>query len=473
MTALEWLANLGPKLISRRDKIARWTRYFDGNQDMPVGPQQHRDAYRAFQKKARTNLCKLAVESVVHRTQVIGYSSGEAEDRTNNDVWQLWQNARLDSRQSELYRKALVSGAAYLSISVDPNRDGRPLATIESAHNMIIAYDPGDPTLRLAALRLWHDEYENRWKATVYLPGERYAYQTKNRHSVDDPLSMLKWDSDAWVQRLEPAVSFDEVPVVEFRNGEQGQAEFDVAIDIQDRVNLTLLNRMTAERYAAFRKQYLLNYEADYDEITGLPINPFKSAADSLFIVPPAGPGMPEPKFGDLQQTDTANMLRAVEADMSAFAAVSITPIYYLPGDLINISAEGIAALDAGHTAKIREKQGSWSESHEEALSMMAKTAGINRDLNAAEIVWARPENFDLSSQGDYVSKYAGAGYPLPVIEERLGSSPQQINKLRAELAAQAAREALLRSAEGDDTGGGSRGRQRGSQGQEGASERP
>lgn len=461
MGAFDWLASLGPELMDRRSRIERWQRYYDGNQDLAAGPSQHRRAYREFQKKARTNLCKLAVDSMVHRMQVIGYNTGnENESRVSNQIWNLWQQARLDSRQFDTYRRALVCGSAFEVVGRDKKKADKPLVSIESANNIIIGYDPADPTVRLAALRLWHDKYENKWMATLFLPGERHAFRTKKEHDANSA-GMLRWDERSWERRLEVARSFQDIPVVEFRNGaegEDGRAEFDVAMDIQDRVNLTLLNRMTAERYAAFRQKYLLNFQVDYDEETGLPINPFNSAADSMFTVPPPKPGEPEPRFGDLPQTDTANMLRAVEADMSAFAAISITPIYYLPGDLINISAEGIAALDAGHTAKIREKTAAWSESHEEKLSLMAQVAGVKTDLTSAEIIWTRPENFDLSSMADYAVKLSQAGYPLSIIAAKLGDSPQQIEELRAEMASQVAREALRGGADNNTTGSTERG---------------
>src|SRR5688500_4943605 len=108
-----WLPRLGERLVERRPLVHKWQRYFDGDQDLPSGPSQHSEAYRNFQKKSRTNLCRLAVDSMVHRMQVIGYETGDGKDRSNNEVWKLWQDAKLDSRQFTLYRRALTAGASY------------------------------------------------------------------------------------------------------------------------------------------------------------------------------------------------------------------------------------------------------------------------------------------------------------------------------------------------------------------------
>lgn len=444
MSPRDWLTLLGQRLLDRRYTIDRWQHYYDGRQDLPAGPQQHKDAYMRFQKLARTNLCKLSVDSMIHRMQVIGYRAGDDRDQVDNDIWRIWQLARLDSRQFGLYRRALIGGSGYAIVGVNPRRESEPLVTVESARNVIVAVDPADPTQRLAALRMWHDEYRGKWFATLYLPGARHGFMTagEKRVEADDP----GWAPTSWESRFESVPSFDRVPVIEFSNSDEGtepKAEFAPAMDVQNRLNLTLINRLTAERYAAFRQRYLLNYEVDYDEVTGLPIPPFNPGADQTFVIPPPAPGQPEPRFGDLVQTDTSQMLRAVEADMRAFAAITITPVYYLPGDLINISAEGIAALDAGHIAKIRERALSWSEAWEEVLQLAAEIVGIDRDLSAAEVVWRRPENFDIASMADYAVKSRQAEFPVTWIAEKLGESPQEVERLRTELAADAFRTAM------------------------------
>jgi hypothetical protein len=130
-------------------------------------------------------------------------------------------------------------------------------------------------------------------------------------------------------------------------------------------------------------------------------------------------------------------MLRGVEADMRAFAAVTLTPVYYLPGDLVNIGADSIIALHAGHAAKIRQHHVTSGEGVEEVLQLMADVAELDRDLTSSETVWERPENFNPAAGADYMSKLVAAQIPLPMVAEEVGWSPQRVSALRAELAAQ------------------------------------
>lgn len=449
LTVWDWLARLGPKLVDRQDDVQRWEDYYRGDQDLPSGPQQNRDTFIRFQRLARTNLCKLAVDSMVDRMSVIGYRDGTDEGGNDTEVWKLWQRARLDSRQYGLWRRALRASRAYAIIGRNPRSRTDPRVTIEDARTVIVETDPADTSVTLAALRLWYDSIERRWMATVYVPGTRYALRTKAVYPISGTapnLDALNWNAEAWEQREEPQASPDDPPVIEFVNADEGdppRAEFDVGMDVQNRLNLTIMNRLTAERYSAFRQRYLTNYEPEEDPATGLPIPPFNPGADQTLTVPPPEPGNPEPRLGDLAQTDTSGMLRGTEADMRAFAAVTVTPVYYLPGDLTNIGADTVAALDAGHNAKIRQRMTQWGEQLERVLQHMADIAGVDRDLSSSELVWQRPENLNLAQVAAYAQTLRNAGYPLPVVAERIGETPQQIERLRAEMAADSLRGAL------------------------------
>ncbi len=441
LTPMEWLAWLGAKLVARQPKIDLWRRYYDGDQDLPQGPSQHRDAFQEFQKYARTNLCLLCAESMVHRTQVTGFRDAVNHNGAGDDVWRLWQGAKLDARQFKIWRTAYSRSAAYVTVGVDPHKPRRPRVTIEGPENVIVETDPADPSRRLAALRMWYDGIAKRWFATVYLPGWRYRYQTR-RVGVTEVVQYagLTFTDTRWELREDPSRSTAEVPVVPFLAGDEGdepRAVFAPGIDVQNRLNLTVLNRLTAERYAAFRQRGILNFEPEEDPVTGVKIVPFKPGVDQLWTLSPPEPGEAEPKMFDFQQTDTSGILRGVEADMRAFAAVTLTPVYYLPGDMINIGADAIAALDAGHIAKVKQNHVGFSEGVEEVLQLMADVAELGRDLTESETVWMRPENFAPAMVADFLVKLVGAKVPLPMAVEEVGWSPQRVAQLRAEMASE------------------------------------
>jgi hypothetical protein len=459
LSPLEWLERLAPRVLDpvHQDTIAKWRRYYDGDHDLPAGPSQLSDAFRAFQRKARTNLCGICVRSMADRMEVLGYRE---KDRTANEqVWQLWTKTRLTARQTSIWRKAIALGSAFVVVGPDPNKPGMPRFTIEGPDRIAVETDPGDPLRRLAAVRIWHDPIVKRWLATVYLPRNRYHYQTKDEHTSAwmigderESRSSLRLKEDRWIPRDGtdgPMRSTDVVPVIPFYNCDEGDeplAEFaGEGVDIQDRLNLSILNRLTTERYQAYRQRGLLNFEPDEDPITGKPIPPFRPGSDTIWTIPPANPGEPEPKFVDLPPSDTRNILDAIQADMRAFAASTVTPVYYLPGgDMINLAADAILALDSGHTAKIRQRAGLWTGPVAELTQLAADVAGLSVEVVPEAIAWARPESFHPAAVADYVSKMTAAGVPLPIVAEEIGWSPEQVERLRAEQAAEQMRQATL-----------------------------
>jgi hypothetical protein len=445
LTPEQWLTRLGGKLRDRWPQLERWERYYRGDQDLPSGPSQHAEAFMRFQRFARTNLCGVAVDSMVDRLHAEGIRT--ASKQLDSRVQEWWQGAKLDARQAAVYRTALSQSAAYV-IWGPGVRPGSPRVTIESPTNVITETDPADRSLTLAALRCWHDPFEKRWLATVYVPGGRFYFQA--RATSSDPNlqpGVDMFDAKKWEPRRQPDKAPEVVPVRAFLNADElraPMAEFQVGMDIQDRLNLTVLNRLTAERYGAFRQRWASNLTLEDDPITGLPISPFKPGITQTWVAEPPEPGEPETRFGDFQQTTTTDMLRGAEADMRAFAALTRTPLYYMPGDMINIGADAIAALDAGHNAKCRQRQANWGEDWEAVIAGLGELSGVTEGLEDAEVMWRRPENFSPSQIADYGAKLRGMGYPLEVVAERIGESPAQIERLLAAQATEAAQQAFL-----------------------------
>lgn len=437
MTPHEWLQRLARKIEDRSPLLDLWDRYYDGDHDLPVGPAQHSEAFRRFQAKARMNLCAMPVDSVVDRMRVNGVTDGSESAALDATLYSWWQANRMDARQSALYRYALKHGVAFLVAGSSPSNPKVPRWTIESARSVTVETDPADPMVRRAAVRLWSDDIEKTWNATLWLPGVRHTFVSKMGQAGEpSPPSGASWELVA------SAKSTRSVPVIPFSNGDdltEGVAEFAKGIDIQDRLNLSILNRLSAERYAAYRQRWVSNLDLEEDE-DGNAIQPFIPGVTELWVAGSPDIGSSEVKFGDFAQTDTTQMLLGVSADIKAFMAVTGTPVYYMPGDLTNIGADTIAALEAGHISKCRQRQATWGEAYEEAMDVSAEIAGLDADLSQSEIQWERPENWHPSQVADLVSKQVGAGVPLTVVMEDIGKSPQYVARLRQEMTADQAR---------------------------------
>lgn len=437
-----WLLRLGRRLRERNKRLQVWRDYYRGNPPLPQGPARAARAYLDFQRMSRTNFLALVVDASVHRLQVIGFT--DEQGQPDDPAWRWWKQNRLDALQKPLYRSALSQSVAYVIVGRHPQDPGRPLATPEHAREVITEDDPATG-MPLVALKARYDDVAKVGRATLADSERLYHYVTEERVGGGLPWSEMAWT----LERVEPH-EFGRPPVVAFECrpelGEEPVAEFDAGMPIQRRINLGVLNRMTAERYSAFRQRWVTGHKFDrqrgadgkalQDPDTGLPliVNPFIPDPASVWASEREGA-----RFGEFSQTDLMGYLKAHEADILDLLITTHTPAYYYISQLVNISADTVTALDAQHIAKVLEHQAGFGESWEQVVQLMAVVAGeTGRDFTAEEVRWRDPRQLNPAVVADRATKLAAIGYPLSVIAEDMGESPQRIRQITSASATQA-----------------------------------
>ncbi len=441
-----WLLRLGRRLTARQGQLEVWRRYYDGDHPLPELPKRASEAFAAFQRKARTNFCAPVADAVVHRLLVLGVQ--DAQGRPDDDAQRWWQANRLDSRQKLLYRTVATQATGYAIVGPHPTRtesNGRrsPLISIEHPRQVVVERDAATGEV-LAALKAWWDDVDRVGRATLYLGSARLVrYTTARRGPGRLPWGPESWSLDGDVQGHDLGLN----PVVEFTARtellEEPEAEFARVTDIQDRINLGVLNRMTAARYSAFRQGYVTGHKfAKRPD----PARPGQFIVDQPFVPSPASLWASEGenvKFGQLDATDLSGFLKEHESDVRDMLVLSHTPAYYFASDLVNISADTVNALDINHLAKISEYTASLGESWEDVMALCARQAGVERDYTQAEVRWQDPRQLNPSVLADAATKKSSIGYPLAVLAEDLGESPQRVRRITAA----AAGAALLQAA--------------------------
>lgn len=428
-----WLLKLGKDLRARRPQLDLWWKYYTGEHPLPEGPKRQTLAYRDFLKKTRTNFMKVVVNSSVHRLQAIGIADEKGNPDQDANRW--WQLNKLDARQKQLYRAVLSQSVAYTMVGPHPSDPKRPLITIEHPREVIVETDPATGE-RLAALKAWWDPIQRIGRANVLLPDRIVKYQTDRRGP-----GPLPWGKTTWTHVGDVPHTMKAVPVVPFRCrpelDEDPLPEFGAVIEIQDRINFGILNRMSSERMQAFRQRFVTGhkFKTTIDPMTGIEVveNPFVADPGSLWSS--SGENV---RFGEFAQADVTGYLKSNQADIMALLVVSETPSYVYAGDLVNVATDTITALDVNHVAKIFEHQGDFGEGIEETMSLAARQAEVEKDYTAAEVRWRDPRQINPAVAADAAVKKKTIGYPLAVLAEDLGESPQRIQRILSEAAADA-----------------------------------
>ncbi|MEU3289904.1 phage portal protein [Streptomyces longwoodensis] len=452
------LLRLGRRLRRRQGQLDEWWQYYRGRPPLPELPKNAEAAFIEFQRKARTNFCGVIANSTVHRLSALGVTGpdGAPDDRVSR--W--WQLNRLDSRQKQVWRCSMAQSTGYMLVGPHPTRvedNGRPspLITPEHPSECIVEYDPetGEPVVGLKA---WHSDLDGYGYARVYYDDRSFPYRTAERTG-----RRLPWGPDSWEylgdrEDGEPH-DLDRLPLVEFARmpdlGEAPEPEFACVMDGQDRVNMGVLNRMAASRYSGFRQKWVKGHKfaKRRDPETGLVTveQPFVPGPNTVWVSEGENA-----QFGQLDATDLRPFLDEHASDVRDMLIISQTPAYYYAGDLINISADTIAALDLLHVAKCREHIASFGEGLEDVMALAAAQAGVPEDYTEATVRWADPQYLSPAVMADAATKLKAVGYPLDVLAEKLGETPLQVRRITAGAASQALLAASLLPANPAPTAG-------------------
>ncbi|MFI9600335.1 phage portal protein [Streptomyces sp. NPDC052043] len=452
------LLRLGRRMRKRAGVLDEWWRYYRGRPPLPMLPKNAQEAFVEFQKKARTNLCVVIANATVHRLFALGVIGPDGEPDEQASRW--WQMNRIDSRQKLVWRLAMAQSTGYMLVGPHPTRtedNGRPspLITPEHPSECVVEYDPetGEPVVGLKA---WHNDLDGYGYARVFYDDRSFPYRTKERSG-----GRLPWGPDSWVYlgRSDDGEPHDlgRMPLVEFARmpdlGEDPEPEFACVMDGQDRVNLGVLNRMGASRYTGFRQKWIKGHKfaKKRDPETGLITveQPFVPGPDNIWVSEGE-----QAQFGQFEATDLRPFLEEHASDVRDMLIISQTPAYYYAGDLVNISADTVAGLDIMHVAKCREHIASFGEGLEDVMSLAAAQAGVPEDYTEATVRWADPQYLSPAVQADAATKLKAVGYPLDVLAERLGETPQQVRRITAGAASQALLAASLLPANPAPTAG-------------------
>ncbi|WP_141719355.1 MULTISPECIES: phage portal protein [unclassified Streptomyces] len=418
-----WLDRLYGELTKRIEYVTRMRTYCSGDHPLPMLPDKARDAFRKLLRHARSNYVGLVADATSERLQVDGFRLGDGEVG-DTEVWRIWQANSMDADSDLLISESVRVGRSFALVAPNPADPSTPLITGEDATQAIVAYRPGSRRERAAGLKCWLDDWGGLLMATLFLPGAVYKYEAPapRTGSVGSP----KWTARAVEGEPWPAPNpLESVPLIELPNRPDllggAHSEVEDVLDIQDRINKTLIDRLMAQEFSAFRQRWATGYELPEDE-NGQPVEPFRAAVDRLWVAEDSGV-----EFGEFSATDLTPYLRAVEADVQHMAARTRTPAQYLLGQLSNVNGETLKATESGLVSKVRQRQRPLGEGMEEIARLALRAAGDTRDLSRIETVWHNPEFRTEGELVDALLKMSTLGVPHEALWERWGASQTEI----------------------------------------------
>jgi hypothetical protein len=257
------------QIAKRCELIEMYDAYYRGEHPLPWLAPQAATEFRRILRMTRSNYMGLVIDAQVERLALEGFRM-PGEDNADADTWRIWQANNLDDDFDQGLLEASIGGTAYTL--VQPNGTDTPDVFIEHASQAIIGYAPGSNRRKKAAgLKLWKDDWTGRLCATLDLRDWLYKFEAdlpKGREDQDP--DKLQWRRREVAGESWPARNpLGDVALTELPNNPRlltgGVSEIADVIDVQDRSNKTVADRLITQDFGAFPQKWAVAYPDDGD----------------------------------------------------------------------------------------------------------------------------------------------------------------------------------------------------------------
>lgn len=433
-----WFRQLATEQRNRRKRLDDLWKRYTGDPPMPESAKAAKAVFQQFLKKSRTNYAELIPSAVMERMTAVGFRTGAEGDENGDKVArQIWAANEMDVEAADIHEYMCVLGDGYAIVG-PPERDGElPVITAEDPREVITAHDPVRQSRVLAGLKTYWDAEAGEDLAYVYLPGEERASvrvaRRPAKRSTLGPLFRFSPASWTWDDEMSFELPIPDVPVVRYRN-RRGVGEFEPHVDLMDRINHMILQRMVIATLQAFRQRAVKGVptkdpktgeKIDYEQI-------FSADPGALWLLPATA------EMWESGQVDLTPILSSVRDDAKDLATVTRTPFSYFNPDAANGSAEGASLQREGLVYKTEDRLVRAGAGHRRTMSLAFQYLGdeIRSDPLSIETLWRPVERFSLAERYDAAVKAKQAGVPWrSIMTDILQFTPDQVARMENERA--------------------------------------
>lgn len=383
-----------PALTQQRRQVEAldgWYRY--DPEAFPLSQKATKE-HRDLAELAKTPWLGLVVTNVSQSMYVDGYRSPVDESDTEASPWAIWHANDLDGRQVAIHRAMLAYGSAYgLALPGVDQMTGEPMPRLRgvSPRRMLAFYnDPAEDDYPHVAIRAEVSRGSNVYR----------IYDEDAVHYLGEEVDGLRYiDYRTHDIGVCPVVRFCNQLDLDGRT----PGEVEPFIPVAKRVNKTTYDRLLTQHFNSWKVRTVTGMEEIEDE----------DAEAARMLVLRQGDLLmsdnPDTKFGTLPESPLDGLIKSEEQAIKTLAAVSQTPVHAMVGDLINLSAEALAAARSTLDAKVSERQKPTGKTWDRFLRLGAHIAGDEAaaiDVSA-HVTWADTSIRSLAEAADALGKMA------------------------------------------------------------------
>lgn len=394
--------------------------YFEGNPPLPAMDRARAEDLREFIRMGRANYAALTVSAMLDRITLLGVRTESDGDANGDDEFR-----RILSMSGPWLHDALtytfVLGDGLVMVG---EGDDMPVVTAEDPRLCSYVTDPLDPTKVTTALKTYVDD-EDVKHAHLFTGG---VGQERVRVATQASGGPWVWDEERSGDLKVRGIG---LPLVPLTNA-FGRGEFEPHLDVLDRINDGLSNRLWTAKIQAFRQRALKATDIgaepipDVDPETGLSIDKndlFRSAPDAMWELPPGF------EIWESTPVDMGSTLLANRDDVKEYAAVSQTPLFMFTPDAASGSAEGASTMKENLELKCRDRIERFTP-NVRRISRLILAYAKQPVPKQVEVQWASVERYSLAQRTQAASQAKATGIPLEVIlTEIMQWSPETVKR--------------------------------------------
>lgn len=392
--------------LHERDRLELIDQWYRWKHPRPTLPKRITPELRHLVDLSRTPWLGLVVTTVAQAMSVDNYRS----EVDTAGPWYTWNANKFPVRQTAVHRAALAYGYAFVTVLPGEENNGRRTSVMRgvSPRRMVARYgDPAEDDWPMYAMKV-HVQPDKAMLLRLYEDDVVHHLGTDASGSAVEYISYDVHDAGV-------------CPVVRYANmlDLEGRADGEVEpfISVAARVNKTTYDRLLTQHYSSWKVRTIAGLaEPTTEEEANR--KKLQLRQDDILVAEDA-----DTKFGTLDETPLTGFLEAERADLESLAAVTQTPAHNLTGQLINLSAEALAAARAALTQKVAERRTSFGSSHVQALQLAAALEGDEGAANDvhARVTWQDMEVRSIAQAVDALGKAATMlGIPVEALWARI-----------------------------------------------------
>lgn len=401
---IEW----GLTEIRKKSRLyVLYRNYYNGIHRLTFATKDWKNEFGTIFSAFADNLCPSVINAVRHRLSVIGFAtSGSSNDPLQAGVpagpapaegtkppmrrgllargrvggsdddadaaWEIWNRNRMDRRQKEIYREALIGGDVSVIVWTHPMNERQAVIHPQAPDKMAVRYSEDIPGEIEYAVKAWMTT-DKRARVTVYYPDriERWISPGKTAGGLPEKADRLieYTGTEADPQPFELENPIDRVPVAVFAydaiTGESGRSRLTDVIPLQDALNKEVADMLIAGEFQAVPQRLVIGWAPDEFDEQGNPKPPWKPGADRILTI--------ASENAKAMQFEAANLeafIKVQDSFRGEVARVSSTPLHRLlltgqfpSGDAMQVANEPLDAV-------VEDTEDGFGSSHEDLFDI-------------------------------------------------------------------------------------------------------